>query len=112
MRGRKVEGSSSRDLRAVPDSEFVAEADLCLVAIGFTHPAHDGLISELGLGLDARGNVRAKTFATSRDGVYVVGDARIGQSLIVNAIADGRRAARVIDRSLRERVAAPAGAAA
>lgn len=75
--------------------------DLCLVAIGFSHPAHDGLIAELGLDLDARGNVRAKTFATSRDRVYAAGDARIGQSLIVNAIADGRRTARVIDRRLR-----------
>ena len=110
--GRGVEGSSSRDLRDVPGSEFVEEAELCLVAIGFTHPAHDGLIAEMGLELDARGNVRAKTFATSREGVYAAGDARIGQSLIVNAIADGRRAARVIDRRLREGVAVPAGAAA
>ncbi len=100
--GRRVEGSSSRDLRPVPGSDFVEDAQLCLVAIGFSHPSHDGLISDLGLALDARGNVLAKTFATSRDGVYAAGDARIGQSLIVNAIADGRRAARVIDRRLRE----------
>ena len=110
--GRRVDGSSSRDLRAVPGSEFVEDAELCLVAIGFAHPAHDGLIADLGLDLDARGNVRAKTFATSREGVYAAGDARIGQSLIVNAIADGRRAARVIDRRLRESAPARAGAAA
>ena len=53
--------------------------DLCLVAIGFSHPAHDGLISQLGVELDARGNMLAKTFATSREGVYAAGDARIGQ---------------------------------
>jgi glutamate synthase (NADPH/NADH) small chain len=110
--GRQVEGSSSRDLRPVPGSEFVEEADLCLVAIGFQHPSHEGLLSDLDLDLDARGNVRAKAFATSREGVYAAGDARIGQSLIVNAIADGRRAARVIDRALREGAAAPAGAVA
>jgi len=62
--------------------------------------------------LNARGNVRAKTFATSRESVYAAGDARIGQSLIVNAIADGRRAARVIDRRLREGAPIRAGAAA
>jgi glutamate synthase (NADPH/NADH) small chain len=108
--GRRVEGSSSRDLRAVPGSEFIEEAQLCLVAIGFTHPVHNGLITDLGVDLDARGNVRAKTFGTSREGVYAAGDARIGQSLIVNAIADGRRAARVIDRRLRE--SAPAAVVA
>jgi glutamate synthase (NADPH/NADH) small chain len=112
VHGRQVEGTSSRDLRPVPGSEFVEEAELCLVAIGFSHPAHDGLIAQLGLDLDARGNVRAKTFATSRAGVYAAGDARIGQSLIVNAIADGRRAARNIDSKLREGAAAPASAAA
>jgi len=112
VHGRQVEGTSSRDLRPVPGSEFVEKAELCLVAIGFSHPAHDGLIAQLGLDLDARGNVRAKTFATSRAGVYAAGDARIGQSLIVNAIADGRRAARIIDRKLREGAAAPASAAA
>ncbi|HZI90564.1 MAG TPA: glutamate synthase subunit beta [Thermoleophilaceae bacterium] len=103
VHGRRVTGtSSSRDVVPVEGSEFAEEADLCLVAIGFSHPTHDGLISDLGLDLDGRGNVKAGVFATSRDGVYAAGDARMGQSLIVNAIADGRRAARVIDRSLRE----------
>jgi glutamate synthase (NADPH/NADH) small chain len=101
VHGRQVTGTSSRNLKPVEGSEFVEEADLCLVAIGFMHPAHDGLISDLGLDLDGRGNVKAGVFATSRDGVYAAGDARMGQSLIVNAIADGRRAARVIDRRLR-----------
>jgi glutamate synthase (NADPH/NADH) small chain len=101
VHGRQVTGTSSRNLQPVEGSEFVEEADLCLVAIGFMHPAHDGLLTDLGLDLDARGNVKAGVFATSRDGVYAAGDARTGQSLIVTAIADGRRAARVIDRRLR-----------
>jgi len=102
VHGRQVTGTSSRNLVAVEGSEFVEEADLCLVAIGFSHPTHDGLLTDLALDLDARGNVKAGVFATSRDGVYAAGDARMGQSLIVTAIADGRRAARVIDRRLRD----------
>jgi len=101
VHGRQVTGTSSRNLVAVEGSEFVEDADLCLVAIGFMHPAHEGLLSDLGVDLDARGNVKAGVFATSRDGIYAAGDARMGQSLIVTAIADGRRAARVIDRRLR-----------
>ena len=57
----------------------------------------------LGLELDQRGNVAAQAFTTSREGVFAAGDARVGQSLIVTAIAEGRRCARAIDRRLRER---------
>ncbi len=53
-----MQGKSSRDLQPVEGSEFVEEADLCLVAIGFTHPEHDGVIAGLGLDLDARGQHR------------------------------------------------------
>ena len=108
VHGRRVEGKSSRDLRPVEGSEFVEEADLCLVAIGFTHPEHDGVIAGLGLDLDARGNIAAPVFASSREGVFSAGDARTGQSLIVSAIADGRRAARIVDRRLREPAPVPA----
>jgi len=111
INGRRVEGSSSRALRPVPGSEFTREVDLCLVAIGFTHPQHEGLLEALDLRLDARGNVAAGVFASSRPGVYAAGDARTGQSLIVNAIADGRRAARLIDRDLRTAPTALAPAA-
>ena len=110
VHARRVEGTSSRNLRPVPGSEFVHEADLCLVAIGFSHPAHDGLLSDLGLDLDARGNVKAGVYATSREGIFAAGDARVGQSLIVTAIADGRRAARVVDHKLRDATAVPAAA--
>ena len=100
VRGLRVEGSSSRDLRPVPGSEFDHEADLVLVAIGFSHPEHEGLISDLGLELDGRGNVRAPVYATRTEGVFACGDSRIGQSLVVTAIAEGRRCARVVDRHL------------
>ncbi|HEV2724380.1 MAG TPA: glutamate synthase subunit beta [Thermoleophilaceae bacterium] len=100
VHGRRVQGSSSRDLRPVPGSEFDQEADLVLVAIGFNHPEHEGLIEGLALDLDGRGNVRAPVYATRTEAVFACGDARIGQSLVVTAIAEGRRCARVVDRFL------------
>jgi glutamate synthase (NADPH/NADH) small chain len=103
VHGRQVTGTSSRNLEPVPGSEFTEPADLCLIAIGFTHPRHDDVVAELSLSLDDRGNVRAPVYESSAEAVYAAGDARIGQSLIVNAIADGRRAARVIDRALGAR---------
>jgi glutamate synthase (NADPH/NADH) small chain len=99
--GRRVTGSTSRDLVPVERSEFELPADLVLIAIGFLHPAHDDVVAALGLELDRRGNLAARTFETSHPGVYAAGDARVGQSLIVTAFADGRRCARAIDRQLR-----------
>ncbi len=84
----------------VPGTEFSLPADLVLIAIGFSHPEHTGAVAELGLELDRRGNVRAPAYAASREGVFAAGDARMGQSLIVNAIAEGRRCARVVERHL------------
>jgi glutamate synthase (NADPH/NADH) small chain len=103
--GRRVTGNSSRTLEPVAGSEFSMPADLVLIAIGFVHPAHDDVVAGLGIELDKRGNLAAKTFATSREDVYAAGDARVGQSLIVTAIADGRRCARTVDRALRQRTA-------
>ena len=100
VRARRVTGNSSRNLVAVEGSEFELPAELVLIAIGFTHPAHDDVVGELGLELDGRGNVSADDFATSKAGVFAAGDARIGQSLIVSAIAEGRRCARAVDRWL------------
>ena len=98
---RKVTGSSSRDLTPVPGSEFVSEADLVLIAIGFEHPEHEGLVSELGLGLDRRGNIATEqTYRTTVGRVYACGDARIGQSLVVTAIAEGRKCARIVNDDL------------
>jgi glutamate synthase (NADPH/NADH) small chain len=98
---RSVTGTSSRDLTPVPGSEFVLEADLVLIAIGFEHPEHDGPVGDLGLELDRRGNIRTQmTFRTSVGRVYACGDARIGQSLVVTAIAEGRKCARIVNKDL------------
>src|SRR5438067_3535734 len=98
---RRVTGTSSRDLTPVPGSEFVLGADLVLIAIGFEHPEHEGLIEQIGLELDRRGNIRTRqTYRTSVNGVYACGDARVGQSLIVTAIAEGRKCARIVNKDL------------
>ncbi len=108
--GRRVEGTSSRDLKHVPGSEFTTPAELVLVAIGFTHPEHEGLLAALGVALDQRGNVKANAaYVSSVEGVFACGDARVGASLVVTAIAEGRRCARAVDRFL---AAQPAAAAA
>jgi glutamate synthase (NADPH/NADH) small chain len=97
----QVTGTSSRDLTPVPGSEFVLEADLVLIAIGFEHPEHDGVVGELGLTLDHLGNISTKqTYRTSSGRVYACGDARIGQSLIVTAISEGRKCARIVNADL------------
>ncbi|MGB2710225.1 MAG: glutamate synthase subunit beta [Conexibacter sp.] len=101
VHARRVTGTSSRDLQPVPGSEFTVPADLVLIAIGFSHPEHEGLVAPLELELDPRGNVRTRqTYRTSAPGVYACGDARIGQSLIVTAIAEGRKCARIVNRDL------------
>ncbi|MGC4066011.1 MAG: glutamate synthase subunit beta [Polyangiaceae bacterium] len=85
----------------IPGSEFVVEADLVLLAMGFVHPEPKGLLAQLGAKLDARGNLQIdQNTMTSVDGVFAAGDCQRGQSLVVWAIADGRRAARGIDAYL------------
>jgi glutamate synthase (NADPH) small chain len=85
----------------VPGSEFRVDADLVLLAMGFVHPEHEGLITDLGVKLDARGNVKVdKDFMSSEPGVFAAGDMQRGQSLVVWAIADGRKAAAGIDQYL------------
>jgi glutamate synthase (NADPH/NADH) small chain len=85
----------------IEGSEFTVDVDLVLLAMGFLHPQHDGIVEQLGVELDARGNVKTDAdHASSVAGVYAAGDARRGQSLIVWAIAEGRTAARGVDRHL------------
>jgi len=76
------------------------ECDMAVLAIGFVHPEHEGLVSGAGLSTDPRGNIAAEGFKTSMEGVFTAGDARRGQSLVVWAIAEGRQAADAIDVSL------------
>ncbi len=92
----------------VEGTEGVIEADLVLLAMGFLHPQHDGVVDGLQVEKDPRGNVRAPTYATSVDGVFAAGDARRGQSLIVWAINEGRQCARMVDRYLAGRRPEPA----
>jgi glutamate synthase (NADPH/NADH) small chain len=88
-------------MREVPGSEFEIEADLVLLAMGFLHPEHGGMLAELGVDLDARGNVTTTNAKmTSRPGVFAAGDMARGQSLVVWAIAEGRQAAYGIDKYL------------
>jgi glutamate synthase (NADPH/NADH) small chain len=86
----------------IAGSEFTLDTDLVLLAMGFTGPVKSGLIEQLRVTLDARGNVVAdENHMTSVDGVFAAGDLRRGQSLVVWAIAEGRRAAAGIDGYLR-----------
>lgn len=88
-------------LERVPNSEFYLDADLVLIAIGFSGPVRQGLLEQLPLELDRRGNMRTdEQFMTSIPGVFSAGDARRGQSLVVWAIAEGRKAAHHIDAHL------------
>jgi glutamate synthase (NADPH/NADH) small chain len=82
--------------------EHALDADLVLLAMGFTGPARPGLIEQLGVALDARGNVATEDYQSSVPGVFAAGDARRGQSLVVWAIAEGRKAAQAIDRYLQQ----------
>ncbi|MGH8164312.1 MAG: glutamate synthase subunit beta, partial [Rhodanobacteraceae bacterium] len=85
----------------IPGSEFYLDADLVLIAIGFSGPVRKGLLGQLPLDLDPRGNMKVdKTFMTSGPGVFSAGDARRGQSLVVWAIAEGRQAAHYMDKYL------------
>ena len=86
---------------AIAGSEFTLEADLVLLAMGFTGPVRNGLVSELALELDSRGNVKTGgNYQSSDPKVFAAGDARRGQSLVVWAIAEGRKAARAVDEFL------------
>jgi glutamate synthase (NADPH/NADH) small chain len=86
----------------VAGSEFEVQAELVLLAMGFVHPVHQGLLEQLGVALDARGNVQADTdrYQTSIDKVFSAGDMRRGQSLVVWAIREGRQCARAVDEFL------------
>ncbi|MDQ8726847.1 glutamate synthase subunit beta [Bradyrhizobium sp. LHD-71] len=89
-------------MQPIVGSEFIIKADLVLLAMGFVHPVHDGLLKGLGVELDPRGNVRASTndYQTSLAKVFTAGDMRRGQSLVVWAIREGRQCAHMVDRFL------------
>ena len=88
--------------KPIAGTEFDLRADLILLAMGFVHPVHEGMIESLGLALDPRGNVKADTesYRTSNEKVFACGDMRRGQSLVVWAIREGRQTAHAIDKFL------------
>jgi glutamate synthase (NADPH/NADH) small chain len=97
-----VRGADGRSqMRELPDSERELPADLVLLALGFLGPERGGMLDELGVALDARGTVATDEHKrTNVPGVFAAGDMARGQSLVVWAIAEGRAAAREVDRFL------------
>ena len=89
-------------MKPVAGTEFVLKADLVLLAMGFLGPVADGMVRDLAVELDKRGNVLADTvrYRASRDKIFACGDMRRGQSLVVWAIREGRQAARAVDEYL------------
>ncbi len=93
----------------VPDSEFELDCDLVLLAMGFVGPEKAGMLAELGVKLDERGNVAVGSdYQSSVAGVFACGDMRRGQSLVVWAIWEGREAARGVDAYLMGETSLPA----
>jgi len=96
----KTEPGKASTFAEVPNTERVIPCELVLLAMGFIHPQHAGLLNQLGIEYDERGNVKASRFQTSIEGVFAAGDMRRGQSLVVWAISEGREAARAVDQFL------------
>jgi len=95
-----VEGPGGWQTQQRPGTDFTLPADLVILAMGFLHVAHGGLVQELGMELDGRGNVRVRDWMSSRPGVFAAGDTVRGASLVVHAIHQGRLAGAAIDRWL------------
>lgn len=92
-------------MREIEGSEFELKADLVTLAMGFVHPVQEGMLNELGVEYDARGNVQGTTmgeqaYQSSINGVFTAGDMRRGQSLVVWAIREGRQCAKAVDEYL------------
>ncbi len=97
----EVDAAGRKKSKEIPGSEFELPCDLALVAIGFSGPEEGGLLQQLGVKLDHRGNVSVDSdYATSVPGVFAAGDMRRGQSLVVWAISEGRGAAKATDEFL------------
>ena len=97
-----VRGENGRPtMREIEGSDFTIDTELVLLALGFLHPEHEGMLTDLGVELDARGNISVnRDKATSVPGIFAAGDMARGQSLVVWAIAEGRAAAHGIDKYL------------
>ncbi|KAA8678797.1 glutamate synthase subunit beta [Clostridium sp. HV4-5-A1G] len=88
-------------MTSISGTQFNQKVDLVLLAMGFIHPQHEGLLDDIGVEFDARGNVKTdENYMTSKKGIFAAGDMRRGQSLVVWALKDGRKVARQVDRYL------------
>jgi glutamate synthase (NADPH) small chain len=98
----KQDANGQWTMHEIPGSEFSLKADLVLLAMGYVHPVHAGMLQDLGVVLDPRGNVQATEidYQTSMAKVFAAGDMRRGQSLVVWAIREGRQCARAVDEFL------------
>jgi glutamate synthase (NADPH) small chain len=99
--------SGRPQMREVPDSEFAMDVDLVLLAAGFVHVEQTGIVKQLDLEMNERGNVQVSNYHTSRPGIFAAGDAQRGASLVVYAINEGREAAEAVDVYLHTQVGKP-----
>ena len=97
---KKAEPGKAPGFNEIEGSEKIIPCELVLLAMGFLHPQHTGLLDQLGVDYDERGNVKASRYQTSADKIFAAGDLRRGQSLVVWAISEGREAARAVDQYL------------
>jgi glutamate synthase (NADPH/NADH) small chain len=97
-----IKKNGSWKLKELPGTDFTREVDLVLLAMGFLHVTHDGLVKELGLGFDESGNLAVENYQTSEPSVFAAGDTINGASLVVRAVNSGREAAAAIDDWLKK----------
>jgi glutamate synthase (NADPH/NADH) small chain len=93
-------GEKGWEMKERPGSDFTLKADLVLLAMGFLHVVHQGLVEQLSVETNGRGNVIVRNWMSSADGVFAAGDTVRGASLVVHAINEGRLAAKAIDQWL------------
>jgi glutamate synthase (NADPH/NADH) small chain len=97
---KKPEPGKPQSFTEITGTERTLPCDLALLAMGFLHPQHQGLLDQLGVEYDERGNVKCQKYHTSIENIFSAGDMRRGQSLVVWAISEGREAARAVDEYL------------
>jgi len=97
----KPDENGRREMTKIPKSSFKLKADLVLLCMGFVHPVQEGLLKELAVKLDERGNVATDNFRTSVDNIFAAGDMATGQSLVVRAIHSGREMAKAVDTAIK-----------
>jgi glutamate synthase (NADPH/NADH) small chain len=99
----QASGKTCSVMREIAGSEFEISADLVILAVGFLHPEHAGLLSDLKVKFDQRGNISTQeNYMTSVEKIFSAGDMRRGQSLVVWAISEGRRCAYFMDKYLMQ----------